>query len=248
MSKSIHNALMSAAAIGLAFSFVPAQAQEMSHSMNHNSIQPETTLSITAEGSVKAEPDVAYLSGGVISEARTAQEALVENAADMAGVFAALKAAGIPEKDIQTSNFSLNPQYEYPKNGQRILTGYQVSNQVTAKVTDMENVGAVIDAMVAEGGNNFSGVNFAVEDPTELQNEARRKAIKEAIARADLYAEAAGYRVARIVTITEGGSYNPQPRPMMARSVAMDESASTQISGGELTYSTSVNVVFEFQK
>ena len=113
----------------------------------------------------------------------------------------------------------------------------------------MENVGAVIDAMVAEGGNNFSGVSFAVEDPTELQNEARRKAMKEAIARADLYAEAAGYRVARIVTISENGSYNPQPRPMMAaRSMAMDESAPTQISGGELTYSASVNVVFEFQK
>merc|ERR1711916_84368 len=190
-----------------------------------------------------------YLNGGVISEATTAQEALQKNASDMAGVFEALKAAGVPEKDIQTSNFSLNPRYEYPKNGQRILTGYQDSNQVQANVTDMENVGKVIDAMVAEGGNSFSGVSFAVEDPSDLMNEARRKAIKDAMARAELYAEATGYTIARIVTIEEGGSYAPQPRPvMMARSMAADESASTQISGGELTYSANVNVVFEFRK
>lgn len=248
MTHTFQRALMSAAAIGLAFSVMPAQAQTM-HQMNHNSIQPETTLSISANAEVSSAPDIAFLNGGVISEAKTAQDALRQNANDMAGVFAALKAAGVPEKDIQTSNFSLNPRYEYPKNGERILTGYQVSNQVTAKVTDLDNVGAVIDAMVAQGGNSFSGVSFAVEDPSDLVNEARRKAIKEAMARAELYAEATGYKVARIVTIDEGGSYSPQPRPIMAtRAMAMDEAAPTQISGGEITYSASVNVVFEFEK
>ena len=249
MSRIAHNALMSAAAIGIAFSFMPAQAQEMSAKMNHNSIQPETTLSISAEGQVVAAPDLAILSGGVVSEAKTAKEALQMNARDMAGVMKALKDAGVPEKDIQTSNFSLQPQYQYPKEGPRYLTGYQVSNQVTAKVRDLENVGGVIDAMVTQGGNSFSGVSFAVEDPSELQNEARRKAMKEAVARANLYAEAAGYRVARIVTISENGSYNPQPRPvMMARAESMDAGMPTQISGGELTYSAGVNVMFEFQK
>lgn len=249
MSKSIQRALMSAAAIGLVFSVAPAQAQEMSHSMNHNSIQPETTINISAEGKVVSAPDLAILSGGVVSEAKTAQEALQMNAKDMAGVMKALKDAGVAEKDIQTSNFSLQPQYQYPKEGPRYLTGYQVSNQVTAKVRDLENVGSVIDAMVALGGNSFSGVSFAVEDPSELQNEARRLAMKEAMSRANLYAEAAGYRIKRIVTISESGSYSPQPRPMvMARAAAMDEAMSTQISGGELTYSASVNVEFELQK
>ena len=248
MSLIRNRALMSVAALGLVLSAVPAQAQA-NMTMNHNSIQPETTLSISASADVMSAPDVAYLTGGVISEAPTAEAALRQNADDMAGVFEALKEAGLPEKDIQTSNFSLNPKYEYPKNGQRLLTGYTVTNQVTAKVTDMDNVGGVIDAMVAQGGNSFNGVSFAVEDPSELMNEARRKAVAEAMERAELYADATGYQVARIVTISEGGSYSPQPKMMMAaREMSVADSAPTQISGGELTYSANVNIVFEFRK
>ncbi len=239
--------VLGALAMGLAISGAPAQGQTMMTS--HNAIQPETTLSISASANVMAEPDIAWLTGGVVSEAPTAAEALRQNSADMAGVFKALEDAGLERKHIQTSNFSLQPKYDYPKNGERILTGYTVTNQVTAKVTDLDKVGALIDAMVSQGGNSFNGVRFDIEDPSELVNEARRKAMSDAMERANLYAEVSGYSIARIVTINETGSNSPQPRPQaMMRMASADMAESTQISGGELSYSASVNVVFELEK
>jgi uncharacterized protein YggE len=248
MSFSITRPLAAAMVAGLVFSAIPAQAQVM-NSVSPNAIQPETTLSISATSDVKSAPDVAYLTGGVVSTAPTAREALQMNANDMAGVYKALEAAGLEKKNIQTSNFSIQPQYTYPENAERILNGYQVSNQVTAKVTDLDKLGSIIDAMVAQGGNTFSGIQFAVEDPSDLVNEARRDAIKDAMARAQLYADATGYSVARIVTISENEIYSPQPQPkMMARAMMSDGAESTQISGGEISYSATVNVTFEFRK
>ena len=235
--------LASIAALGLALATIPAEAQSMTH-MNHNSIQPETTLNISATSSVSAAPDIAFLSGGVVTEARTAEEAIRQNALDMAGVYEALEAAGLEQADIQTSNFSLNPRYNYPQNSERQLVGYTASNQLRVTVRDMEKVGGVIDAMVAQGGNTFSGVQFGVEDPSELLNEARRDAMRDAMARADLFADVAGLSVSRIVTISEHTQSSPTPQPVMMRAAAM-EAAPTQISGGELSFSATVNVVFE---
>lgn len=246
MLLKVSKPAFAAMAMGLAFSAAPAQAQTTM--MTTNAIQPETTLSISATAKVMAEPDVAYLNGGVTSEAETAKEALRKNAADMAGVYEALEAAGLDRKHIQTSNFSLQPKYVYPKNGERYLSGYTVSNQVMAKVTDMDNVGPLIDAMVSQGGNTFNGVSFSIQDPSDLVDEARRKAMTDAMERAKLYADVAGYDISRIVTIDEGGGYSPEPRPQMMRAASADMAESTQISGGELTYSASVNVVFELKK
>ena len=110
----------------------------------------------------------------------------------------------------------------------------------------MDEVGNIIDAMVSMGGNSFSGVRFAVEDTSELMDEARKMAMQDAIARAELYADVSGYDVARIVTVSESGSYSPQPQPQMAMMRMEAADVSTQISGGELSYSATVNVVFEF--
>lgn len=243
-------------AVPAACTLVPAQtafAQEPTMSTFHpNSIQPETTLAITTTGEVMREPDIAFISTGVQTEAETASEAMAQNRLAMNGVFSALREAGIQDRHIQTSNFSLGPRYDYVEtpNGrnQRVLAGYVVSNQVTAKVTDLTAVGATLDALVEAGGNTFNGISFALEDDSEARNEARRLAMEEAIARAELYAEAAGYEVARIVTINE---YERQssPEPMMVRrDMAMAESAPTPISGGEVGYSVQVNVTFELSK
>jgi len=215
-----------------------------------NSIQPETTIAITATGESMREPDIAFITTGVQSEAKTAEEAMDENRRAMNGVFEALEAAGIPERDIQTSNFSLNPRYEYPRNNdgsnRRVLVGYTVSNMVNIKVSDLENVGNTLDSLVEAGGNTFNGIRFGLEDDTEARNEARRAAMTEALAHADLYAEVAGYRVRRIVTISEYESFSgPQPQMMMERAMAMDSAAPTPISGGEVGYSVQVNVTFE---
>ncbi len=239
-------AVASIAALGLAAA-PRAIAQETG---NHNSIQPETTLNISAEASVEAEPDIAMLSGGVTTERASAKEALAANSEAMNGLFRAFEKAGIAKKDIQTSTFSLQPRYEYPNNNnkreQRELVGYTASNQVSVKVRDISKTGSIIDAMASQGGNTFNGVSFAVEEPKALQDEARRKAMADALDRANLYAQAAGYSIGRIVTIDESGGYSPQPQMASMRMMASDES--TPISGGEVSYSASVNVMFELVK
>ncbi len=214
-----------------------------------NSIQPETTLSISAEGSVNRAPDIAFLNAGVQTQGDTAQAAMSANATAMNGVFDALAAANVDRKDMQTSNFSLQPQYDYSNrsNGEPPrLTGYQASNQLTVRVRDLDNLGQTMDALVGAGGNTFSGLRFALEDDRAAKNAARDIAMKEAISRAELYAAASGYEVARVVTISESGGYSPQPMAMMAQARSVE--SATPIASGEVGYSVSVNVTFELRK
>ena len=223
-------------------------------SYHPNSIQPETTLDVSAEATVKREPDMAYITAGVREEAKTAQEAMSSQANSMTGVFEALAAAGIEKKDMQTSSLSLQPVYDYVetddgsgrRRGEQVLRGYVASNQLTVKVHDLDNLGETLDSLVTAGGNTVSGISFALDDSRKAEDEARRQAVTDAMARADLYAEAAGLRVSRIVSISENGGYSPQPA-QMARMMANDmaESMSTPIAGGEVGYTARVQVTFE---
>ena len=215
-----------------------------------NSIQPETTLSISAEGKVLREPDIAIIRAGVQTEAETAEAALKQNATAMNGVFRVLERASIAKRDMQTSNFSLQPRYDYSNRqdgGQARLVGYTATNQLAVTVRDLDNLGATMDALVEAGGNTFSGLQFALDDDRAAKDEARRLAMQSAIARAELYAGAAGYEVARVVTISESGGYAPQPMAMM-RSASADMAESSPIASGEVGYSVTVNVVFELRK
>lgn len=216
-------------------------------SAHPNSIQPETTISLSAEGSVNREPDIAFLNTGVQTQGETAQAAMTANSEAMNGVFEALAAANIDPSDMQTSNFSLQPQYDYSNrsSGQPRLTGYQASNQLTVRVRDLDSLGETMDALVGAGGNTFSGLRFALEDDRAAKNAARDIAMKEAIARAELYAAASGYEVARVVTISESGGFRPQP---MAMAQARSVESSTPIASGEVGYSVTVNVTFELRK
>lgn len=235
----------------------PSAASGTSHMTTYhpNSIQPETTLDISANAKVKRAPDIAYITAGVSEEAETAVAAMAAQAKAMTSMMEALKSAGIADKDMQTSNISLNPVHDYVeetdpagrRSGKQVLRGYSASNQLTVKVTDLDSLGETLDSLVAAGGNSFSGLNFALEDAGEARDEARRKAVADATARAELYADAVGMRVARIVSISETGGFDPMPAPM-GRMMAMNESAdmsSTPISGGEISYSATVNIRFE---
>jgi uncharacterized protein len=217
---------------------------------NHaNSIQPETTLSVSASGEVSRAPDIATISAGVETEAETASAAMSQNAASMDGVYSALEAAGVVGRDMQTSNLSLQPRYDYSNRdgAPPRLVGYTASNQLSVKVRDLDNLGRTMDAIVQEGGNTISGLQFSLDDPTEARNDARRQAIQTAVRRANLYAQETGYRVARIVTINEQSSGGYQPQPMMAmRAEAAD--ASTKVARGEVSYSVTVDVTFELRQ
>ena len=206
-----------------------------------------TLLSISADGSSEARPDVATINLGVTTEGQTAAAALAENARRMTSLTAALRRAGVAERDIQTSNVSVYPQQVYVDGQQPRITGYQANNSVTAKVRRIDNTGRVIDAAVAAGGNTVNGVSFSHSDPEAQLDIARRDAIAEARRRAELYANALGMRVNRIVSVSEGGGYSPPMPVALERFAAQDAAAPTPVSPGEIETRVSVNVTFELR-
>ena len=205
-----------------------------------------TLLSVSAQAEAKRVPDIATLSAGVVTQAADANAALRANAEEMTKVVAAIKAAGIAERDIQTSGVNLNPQYRYIENQPPAITGYQASNNVNLTVRNIGKLGKILDALVATGANQVSGPSFDVDDKESAYDEARRSAIEKAQARAQMYAKTLGMRVRRIVSISEGGGYGPpRPMPMMAMARMEKAQADTPISPGESTLSVNLDVVFE---
>ena len=212
-----------------------------------------TLLTVSADGRSLRTPDLAVFNAGVASSGKTAGEALRSNAADMNRVIAALMRAGIADRDIQTSNLSLNPvyapqvqrpdgQYEQPQ--QRII-GYQANNSVTVRQRNLAEFGRVIDTLVEAGANQVNGPSFQMDDPDAASDEARLAAMKKARARAELYARAAGLRVGRILSISESGGYNPGPPVMFARMAADSAPAPSPVAAGEIQLNANVTVLFE---
>ncbi|ARS28205.1 SIMPL domain-containing protein [Sphingomonas sp. KC8] len=206
-----------------------------------------TRLDIVADGAVTRVPDVATISAGVVSQAATAGAAMADNAKRMAGVVAALKKAGVADRDIQTSVLNLNPQYRYGENMPPVITGYQASNQVSVRFRDVKRSGAILDALVAQGANQINGPSFSVDQPEAALDEARTAAIRTARSRATLYAAAAGLKVKRILAISEqGGNYQP-PMPMPVMAMRAEKAADTAVEAGEQKLSVSVTVSFELE-
>ncbi len=209
------------------------------------------TITIEGHGEVMAAPDMAQINSGVTTQGATAREALDANTAAMADLIAELKAAGIEARDIQTSGFSVNPNYVYTDerdaNGYSLppkINGYQVANTVTVTVRNLDSLGAILDKSVTVGANTVNGVTFAVADPSELYNEARKAAFEDARAKAELYAAAAGATLEEIQSISETqGFNNPQPYPMYARAEAAD--SSVPVEAGEMAFAINVNVQWE---
>lgn len=204
-----------------------------------------TLLTVAASAEARRVPDIATLSAGVVTQAADANSALRQNADAMAKVVAAVRAAGIAERDVQTAGVNLNPQYRYAENQPPVITGYQASNTVTMVVRDIGKLGRILDALVATGANQVNGPSFDVDDKESAYDEARRDALQKARERAQMYAKSLGLRVRRIVSIDETAGHD-MPRPfvrMEAKAMAAD--ASTPISPGENVLGLTLNVVFE---
>ena len=213
-----------------------------------------TLLSLSAEGRSNRKPDLALFTAGVVSSGKTAGEALSANSADMNRVVAALKRAGIADRDVQTSNLSLNPVYAQQRQlpdgrmdpPEPRIIGYQVNNQVNVRQRNLAEFGRVIDTLVSVGANQVNGPSFQMDDPDAATDEARSQAMTKARARANLYAKAAGLRVVRILSISESGGYVPQPPVMYARVAMADmKGESSPVAAGEVSMQSSVTVLFE---
>jgi uncharacterized protein len=207
-----------------------------------------TRLDVSATGEVTRVPDLAIISAGVQTLKPTATAAIEENAARMERVRAALERAGIEDKDIQTSQLSLNPEYQYDQNRPPRLTGYRASNTVNVKFRDLKRTGAILDALVAEGANQINGPSLTIDKPESALDEARTRAIANGRARADLYARALGMRVARLISVSESGGYAvPPPMPMVAMMAERSADASSKIDPGTQQLQVSVSMSFELR-
>lgn len=205
-----------------------------------------TLLAVSVQAESKRVPDIARLSTGVVTQAAEAEAAMQANAEQMSRVVEAIKAAGIDERDIQTSSVSLHPQYRYAENQPPTITGYEASNTVEITVRDIGQLGEILDALVEVGANQINGPTFDVEDKQAAFDEARLAALDKARARARKYAEALDMRVVRIVSISEGHGFNPpRPVPMMAMARMESAQAETPIAPGEVTMTVDLDVAFE---
>jgi uncharacterized protein YggE len=240
-----------------------------------NVLQPDIALgpgsailSLSAEGQSSRTPDIAMFSAGVVTQATNAVEAISDNSRRMDQVVAALKRAGIADRDIQTSAINLNPVYSDPdreaqirarQTGQpyipptpeqqvRRIIGYEARNTVQVRVRNLANMGRVIDTLVAQGANEVNGPNFTLDDQRAALDEARTKAVAEGRQRAELYARAAGLRVARILSINEGGGYYPVQRAIVVTGssyAGAPPPPPTPVQPGELTLGVNVSMQFE---
>lgn len=178
----------------------------------------QRTISVSAEGSVVTKPDMARISSGVVSEARTAREALTANSAAVQKLIAALKQAGIAAADLQTSSINVQPRYTHHKDGQAPrIDGYTVSNDLSVVVRDLGKLGDILDQLVTLGANQIGGLSFDVANADALRDEARKAAVANARKRAALYAEAAGVTLGDVLEITEGEGQATPRGPMLAR-------------------------------
>ncbi|HWT11703.1 MAG TPA: SIMPL domain-containing protein [Allosphingosinicella sp.] len=227
--------MMVAAALTAA---LPAAAQERQVS--------GTRLDVVATGEVNRVPDTMRINAGVMTQAPTATEAIGQNARQMESMRAALRRAGVADRDIQTTAINLQPEWRYAENSAPVFLGYRAHNSVGVRFRDIANAGRILDALVAAGANQIDGPTLYIERPEPALDEARMQAVANARARADLYARTLGMRVTRILSVSEAGMVHmPRPEQMMARDVAAV--SGTQIVPGEQTLTVSLTVSFELQ-
>ncbi|MBK19600.1 MAG: hypothetical protein CMM52_12270 [Rhodospirillaceae bacterium] len=198
-------------------------------------------IAVEGRGTVTTIPDIATINTGVTTRADTARAALSANNAAMTALFDRLSKHGIDDKDIRTSNFSVAPFYEsYQRNKPRRIAGYRATNQVTVTVRDLKKLGGLLDSVVSAGSNRVNGVQFGVAEPEKLLDHARRLAVKDAMRRANILANAAGAQLGKILQIRERGTRFPQPRLMAAD--ALRKAESVPVSRGTQSLSASVAI------
>ena len=238
--------ILTAAALLLGPAAMPSAALAQQSTINQTITG--TRLDVSATGEVTRVPDLAIISAGVITRSATASNAIQQAATRMTRVREALRQAGIADRDIQTSNISLNPQYTYVQNQPPKLNGYSASNQLTVRFRDIANTGKILDALVAEGANQINGPNLTIEKPEAALDEARAKAVAMGRARAELYARSLGLRVVRVVSVSESGGYAPPPpMPPMVMMAERSQAADSKIDPGEQKLQVNVAMTFELQ-
>lgn len=204
-------------------------------------------ITVTGQGMVPAAPDMATIMLGVTSQAKTAKAAMDDNSASLAAILAQLKAAGIEDRDVQTSGLSLNPQFDYNQSNDGTLPqilGYIATNNVTVRMRALAGLGAVLDSVIANGANTFNGLTFGLASPEPVMDAARKLAVTDARRKAELFAAAAGVRLGQVLTIAENGGYS-EPQPMFRMAADSAEGKAVPVASGEIGITATVTIEYE---
>ena len=208
-------------------------------------VAENATITVTGSASVTLKADYARISVGVSSKAATVEQAANENNAAIFAVIDALKEAGVAEEDIATSNYSVYAEYDYASFGGQKLTGYNVTNQLTVIIRDMDHIGATLDKATAAGANNIYNIEFLSTKADEAQDEATVYAVQDAMRRAKLLASAAGLNLGGIKSISDTvASYGIVTRSYASK---LDAVAGNSILPDDTSVSASVTIVFELK-
>ena len=206
-------------------------------------------LWVTGEGIVDVTPDIAILTVGVEAQESTVARARGEAAGAMERLFQALKARGVADRDIRTSQFSIAPEYRYDdRQRQQVLVGYRAQNLVTIKLRNLKDAGPIIDDAAAAAGElaRVKGISFTLENPAPQRDQARSEAVRQALAKARQMATDAGITLGKVLFLSEAGGVEP-PQPVSFRVGLAAAEASTPISPGELQVRVSVHLVYEIK-
>ena len=199
------------------------------------------TLTVTGTSVIAAVPDLATLQIGVTTNGTTAAEAMAANSKALAVVIARLQAAKIAPRDYQTSSLSLNPNWVNNAAGTASeIQGYTASNMLTVRVRAIDQVGTVLDAVISNGANALNSLSFGLQNPRPVEDEARKQAVADAVARATLIATAAGSKLGPVLSITEGGATGPMPGPEYSKFA----DAAVPVAQGEVEVSAAITMVF----
>lgn len=211
-------------------------------SVNSVTTNKTDSFSVTGDGKVTAKPDLATINVGVSAQGTTVK--LVQDQMNSAinKVSQAIKNLGVEAKDIQTSNYNVNPSYDFNGGSQRI-NGYQASTNLVIKVRNLDKVNSVIDEATANGANQVGGINFDVDDKTQAENEARSQAVAQAKRKAEEAAKIAGFSLGKIINYSENFGSNPRPIAIMAADKA--QGSATQVEPGSSEIQVSVTLSYE---
>ncbi|MBI5033106.1 MAG: SIMPL domain-containing protein [Chloroflexi bacterium] len=224
-----------------------AEASGLNAPNNQTAIVDTSGISVLGTGKVHVKPNIATTNIGVETVATTLAEATSQSNTKTQAIIDKVKSMGVAERDIQTSAYGVSPITNQPKQGESPkITGYRVSNQLRVTIRKIDDVGKILDAVVAAGANNIYGISFGVDDPTTFQQQARAAAIKDAQDKAGQLAKAAGITLGKVISINEGST---APIPLMRDSIGAATLAAPDvpIATGEMDISITVEMRFAVQ-
>lgn len=202
-------------------------------------------ISISGSGKIYAKPDVAILILGVEDKGAKISDIVKNNTDKMNKIIKDVKDSGVDEKDIQTTQYTITPEYNWTEVRGRIFIGYSLTQQITVKVRDFEKIGSILDKATSDGANAVGDLQFTIDEPESVRAEARQKAIEEAKTKAATLANQSGLKIVKLINISEGYDSYPQPLYAKGGGVMMESvSAVPDIQAGQMEINSTVILTY----